>query len=576
MNDSDGTSAPEIWQVLRSCRLWLGTVAVFSGLVNLLYLTGSLYMLQVYDRVLASRSVATLVGLSLIVLAAFVVQGMLDGLRSRMLARIGARFDEIMAPRIYQIVAEAPLLGMRGSEIGAPVRDLDRIRAFLSGMGPTALFDMPFLPIFLAVTFLMHPWLGWLVVAGGVVIVGLTLTIEARSRPPARALAEIGARRSALVETTRRNAEAIAALGMRSTFLERFGNVSERHVAETLRASDVVSSLGAFAKVFRMALQSAALGLGAYLAIKGEISGGAIIAASILTSRALAPVETAVGHWKSFVAARQSYYRLERLLKLVPPIEDKLPLPAPSRELQAEDLVVAPPGSTKPILIGVSLKLESGDAIGVIGRTGSGKSTLARAFANIWRPIRGEVRLDGATLDQWGEQLGEHIGYLPQDIELFDGTVAENISRFSRNARPDAIFAAARAAAAHDFILRLPKGYDTLVGEAGTSLSGGQRQRIALARALYGDPFFVVLDEPNANLDTEGDEALNAAVHSVRERGGIAIVVTHRPSGLAAVNLVAILKDGRLSALGPRDEVMQGMLQPVAGPTFRTVRRGRA
>ncbi|AMJ61157.1 type I secretion system permease/ATPase [Bosea sp. PAMC 26642] len=553
----------EVELALRSCGRWFGGVALFSGLVNLLYLTGSLYMLQVYDRVLTSRSVATLVALSLIALAAFLLQGGLDGLRSRMLARIGARFDEMLAPRAYQVVADLPLKGARGGEVVAPVRDLDQIRSFLSGLGPTALFDMPFMPIFLIVTFLLHPWLGWLTVCGGAVIIGLMLLTERRSQPPAQALADIGARRHGLVEATRRNAEVVAALGMRRTFLDRYTRISERHVAETLRASDVISGLGSIAKVFRLVLQSAALGLGAFLAIRGEISAGSIIAASILTSRALAPIETAVSHWKVFVAARQAYHRLEQSLALVPAPEERLPLPPPVRFVAMEDIVVAPPGHSKPVLLGVSMRLSTGDAVGIIGPTGSGKSTLARAIVGVWPPLKGSVRIDGAALDQWGDQLGAHVGYLPQDVELFDGTVAENIARFTANPSAASIIAAATSAAAHELILTLPKGYDTRIGEGGAALSGGQRQRVGLARALYGDPFLVVLDEPNANLDSEGDEALNVAIRSIRARGGVAIVITHRPSGLAAVNLVAVLKEGRITAFGPRDELLQSFVRPV-------------
>ena len=468
----DGARSPEVRRAFVACRRWFGGVAVFSALVNILYLTGSLYMLQVYDRVLTSRSVPTLVALSAIVLAAFLLQGVLDGLRTRMLARIGARFDELLAPRVYQVVAELPLKGVRGSEVVAPVRDLDQVRGFLSGLGPTALFDMPFMPIFLIVTFLLHPWLGWLTVCGAVVIIGLTLQTERRSQPPARALAEVSGHRHNLVETTRRNAEVVGALGMRPAFLARYSAISERHVAETLKASDVVSGIGAFAKVFRLILQSASLGLGAYLAIKGEISAGVIIAASILTSRALAPIETAVSHWKGFVAARQSYRRLERSLALVPADEQRLPLPAPVRHLVADDLVVGPPGQPKPVLTGVALRLAAGDAIGIIGPTGSGKSTLARALVGVWPSHKGTVRLDGAALDQWGDQLGRHVGYLPQDVELFDGTVAENIARFAPRPDSEAVIAAARAAAAHDLILELPRGYDTRIGEAGAANAG--------------------------------------------------------------------------------------------------------
>ncbi|RDJ25504.1 type I secretion system permease/ATPase [Bosea caraganae] len=555
----------EVWQALRACGPWFGGVAIFSGLVNILYLTGSLYMLQVYDRVLTSRSVATLIALSAIVLAAFLLQGALDGLRSRMLARIGARFDQLLAPRVYQAVAEFPLRGLRGSEATTAIRDLDQIRGFLSGLGPTALFDMPFMPIFLVVSFLLHPWLGWLAVGGALVIVALALLTEQRSRAPAQALAEIGARRAELIETTKRNAEAMAALGMRQAFLERYTAISQRHVSETLRASDVVGGIGAFAKVFRLVLQSAALGLGAYLAIHGEISSGTIIAGSILTARALAPIETAVAHWKGFVAARQGYHRLARSLAQVPPREQRLPLPAPVRELLADTVFVAPPGQARPVVSGAFLRMAAGDAVGIIGPTGSGKSTLARALVGVWPALKGSVRIDGAALDQWGEHLGRHVGYLPQDVELFDGTIAQNIARFDAAPQPGAIIAAASAAAAHELILGLPQGYETPIGEAGAALSGGQRQRIALARALYGDPFIVVLDEPNANLDSEGDEALNAAIRAVRARGGVAVIITHRPSALVAVNLVAILKDGQIAAFGPRDEVLHSLIQPAIG-----------
>ena len=559
----------ELSNAFRACYPWFGIVAVFSAIVNILYLTGSIYMLQVYDRVLSSRSVATLVALSLIVVAAFVLQGLLDSLRGRMLARIGARFDEVMSPRIFHLVATLPLRGSRGAEAQAPVRDLDQIRGFLSGLGPTALFDMPFLPLFLVVTFILHPWLGWLTVGGAAIIVLLTLMAETRSQEPAKALAEIGARRQMFVESTRRNAEAVAALGMREAFLARFRTLGEKHVAQTLRASDVVGSLGAFAKVFRQILQSAAIGLGAYLAIHGEISAGAIIAASILTSRALAPIETAVAHWRSFVAARHSYHRLDRFLTSMPAEPPRLSLPAPHKTVTVEDILVCAPGVERPILLGISLHLKAGDAIGIIGPTGGGKSTLARSLVGVWPVLKGRVRIDGAALDQWGDTLGQHVGYLPQDVEMFDGTVAENIARFAPEPDAEKVIAAARAAGAHDMILAMPKGYDTQIGEGGAALSGGQRQRVALARALYGDPFLVVLDEPNANLDNEGDEALNHAIRSLRERGAVVAVVTHRPSGLAAVNLVAVVRDGRIVSLGPRDEVLATLVQAVPTPVAR-------
>jgi ATP-binding cassette subfamily C protein PrsD len=357
------------------------------------------------------------------------------------------------------------------------------------------------------------------------------------------------------------------------SLMARFRHLSDRHVSATLNASDVISGVGAFAKVFRQILQSASLGLGAYLAIHGEVSAGGIVAASILTSRALAPIETAVANWRGFIVARQSLQRLEKALAANPPAPERQPLPAPQLSLIVEDLVVASPDRTKPILNGISLNLTAGDALGIIGPTGSGKSTLARALVGVCSPVRGAVRIDGATLDQWGQDLGRHVGYLPQDIEMFGGTISDNIARFA--AAPDraAVIAAAKAASAHEMILSLPKGYDMLIGPGGTSLSGGQRQRIALARALYGEPFLIVLDEPNANLDGEGDDALNGAIRGLRERGAIVAVITHRPSGLASANLVAILKEGRIVASGPRDQMLQSMLQPAQSSPMRQTPR---
>jgi ATP-binding cassette subfamily C protein len=519
-------------------------------------------MLQVYDRVLVSRSVPTLVGLSIIAVLAFLLQGFLDGVRGWMLARIGALFDRKVSERVYEATTMLPLKGVKGAELLSPVRDLDQIRSFLSGLGPTALFDLPFMPVFLFVAFMLHPWLGILTLTGALLLVALTLITERRSLAPARAMAEVGAVRHNLVEAMRRNAEALRALGMRQSFSRRFAVMSQKHVEATLQATDVTGKMGAIAKVIRMILQSAALGVGAYLVIKGEMSAGAIIAATIITSRALAPVETAVAHWRGFIAARMAYRKLSDTLALLPPDMPRLPLPAPRRDLVIDEILCTPPGRPHLILNGVSLKLEAGDALGLIGPTGCGKSSLARAIVGVWPTAKGDIRIDGATLDQWGDMLGNHIGYLPQDVELFQGTVAENISRFQPSPDPAMVIAAAEAAGAHQLILELSNGYETMIGETGASLSGGQRQRIALARALYGDPFLVVLDEPNANLDHDGDSALSQAIRNVKERKGIVVIITHRPSGLAAVDKVAVMKDGKIKTMGPRDTVMQSMMQP--------------
>ncbi len=551
--------ASRVGAALAACRGTLATVGVFSAVINLLMLSGSFYMLQVYDRVLTSHSVPTLIGLSALLLCAFALQGFLDAVRVRMLARIGARFDADVAPAAFEAVRRLSVLGWRSEQAGQPVRDLDQIRAFLASLGPTALFDMPWMPLFIAGCFLLHPWLGALALFGGLVILALTALTEMKSRAATRAQLESRAARESVVNASRRNAEAITAMGMAPAFARLWLEANGRHMRDWLAGTDITSAAGAAAKVFRMALQSAVLGLGAYLAIEGEISGGAMIAASIMTSRALAPIEIAVANWKGFVAARQSLARLKRTLDM-PALATSSPLalPPPSRHLAVENLIVAAPGRQAPILKGLSLTLKAGQGLGVIGPSASGKSTLARALVGVWPALKGDVRLDGAALDQWGEEA-RHIGYLPQDVELFDGTVAQNIARFDPDAASQAVVAAARAAGAHELILRLEQGYDTPIGESGAALSAGQRQRIGLARALYGDPFLVVLDEPNSNLDQDGDAALTAAVKGVRGRGGIIVVITHRQAAIAGVDLVAVMADGAIKSHGPKDEVLQAL-----------------
>ncbi len=538
-------------------------VGIFSGVINLLMLSGSFYMLQVYDRVLGSRSVQTLIGLSLLLLAAYVLQGFLDGIRVRLLARMGAHFDEQVSPAAFAAAQKLPLLGFGPEQSMQPIRDLDQVRGFLASLGPTALLDMPWMPLFLAGAFILHPWLGWLVVGGGLVILLLTFQTELESREATKAQLTSSLARQSIAEASRRNAEALTAMGMAPAFQRKWQEINLRHVRDWLAGSDATSGIGAFAKVFRMVLQSAVLGLGAYLAMHNEISGGAMIAASIMASRALAPIEIAVAHWKGFVAARQSLKRLRMILSAPAfSTSERTSLPAPRRGLTADGLVVAAPGKQTPILQGASLTLKAGQGLGIIGPSASGKSTLVRALVGVWRPLKGEVRLDGAALGQWESgDLGQHIGYLPQDIELFEGTVAQNIARFDPDATDGAVVAAAQAAGAHEMILRLDQGYDTAIGEAGASLSGGQRQRIGLARALYGEPFLVVLDEPNSNLDRDGDEALTAAVRDIRARGGVVIVVTHRRAAIAGVDHLAVMADGRIQAFGPKEEVMQKLMK---------------
>ncbi len=545
-------------RALRATRMAWVHVAVFSAVVNILMLTGSIYMMQVYDRVLASGSIATLVGLSLIALLAYALQGWLDHIRLKMLGRIGCAVDAALSPLTLRAAMTAPLQGASPVDAMTPFRDLAALRGFLGSLGPTAFLDMPFMPLFLAVCFLLHPWLGWLAVAGMAIIVLLAVLAERISVKPGLQSLSSNAEQTAMIETGRRNAESISALGMRAHFARRFDAVHNRHVEDTMQVTERSGGIGSMAKMFRFILQSAVLGLGGYLVIRGEVSGGAMIAASIVTARALAPVELAVGHLKAFISAREG---LSRLQVSLPQHEERpmsLALPAPSRSLDVQDIAIVPPGGRHSIVNGVSFSLMAGQALGLIGPSGSGKSSVARALVGVWPTARGVVRLDGAVISQWEpDALGRSIGYLPQDVELFPGTIAENIARFDPQATTETVLAATRQAAAHAMIVGFRDGYETRIGEGGVALSGGQRQRIALARALYGDPFLVVLDEPNASLDAEGDDALAAAIGAVKARGGVVVVITHRPSGLSCVDQVGVIVGGRLQDLGPRDTTLK-------------------
>jgi len=531
-------------------------------MINVLYLTGSLFMLEVYDRVLPSRSVPTLVGLVILAAAMYMVQGVLDLLRGRILGRIGTALDEALNHRVFDTIVRLPLITSTRGDGLQPLRDLDNVRSFLGSMGPGAFFDLPWLPFYLAICFAFHVMIGVAALAGAVILVTVTVLTEYLSRAPARQSTELSARRNDLAAISRRNAEVLTAMGMTGRMARRWGLANENYLAGNQRASDITGGLGAVSKVLRMMLQSAVLAVGAYLVIHQEATAGIIIASSILSARALAPVDLAIAHWKSFVAARQSWNRLNALLGRIPARPVPTMLQGPSRRLSVEGVSIVPPGDQRLIVQDVSFVLEAGAGLGVIGPSGSGKSSLVRALVGVWQPVRGKVRLDGAALDQWSpDELGRYIGYLPQDVELFAGTVAQNICRFDPEATSDAIIAAARQAGVHEMIIKMRAGYDTEIGEQGAALSAGQAQRIALARALYGDPFLIVLDEPNSNLDTEGDEALIRAVRAARERGAIVVVVAHRPIGVEAANLLLVLAEGRVQAFGPKETVLGQVLQ---------------
>jgi len=539
-----------------SARRMVG-IAVFSGVVNVLMLSGSIYMLQVYDRVIPSRNVATLIGLSLMVLTAYLMQGYFDALRSRMLCRVATLFDAGLQEHIHTALATLPLRGAKPMLMQQPLRDLDQIRAFMSSMGPTAFLDMPWIPIFLIALFLFHPLIGFTALGGTVAIIAMTLLSERLSRGAAKAAMDLSAQRQVLADATQRNAEVIRALGMLDRFTARWSRANERYLQENIRASDVSANLGSGAKVLRYVLQSGMLGLGAYLVVVDKASGGVMIASSIMMGRALAPVEVALGTWKQLIAARQGVKRLREICKATaPPAAPPVELPRPSRELSVQNLSVAAPGMDRPIVTNVSFALSAGMGLALLGASASGKTSLSKALVGIWPVLSGVVRLDGGALDQWRNgDLGRYIGYLPQDVALFDGTVAENICRFDEAAASEAILKAARIAGVHDMILRLPEGYATRIGAAGMSLSAGQRQRIGLARAVFGDPFLVVLDEPNANLDTEGEQALTRAIQVLRANKSIVIVISHRPSALTALDMALVLYDGKAIAFGRCDEV---------------------
>src|SRR4051812_20511917 len=566
MAAASGVRRSELSDALRGCRSAFLGVGVMSCIINLLYLTGSIFMLEVYDRVLPSRSVPTLIGLVILASGLYAAQGALDLIRSRILGRIGTALDESLNARVFDTIVRLPLV-VGGGEGLQPLRDLDNVRAFLGSQGPSAFFDLPWLPLYLAICFAFHVLIGVTALTGALILVSLTLVTEYMTREPAKAALGLASRRSDLAAASRRNAEVLVAMGMAGRLTQRWNEVNEKYLSGHQRASDVAGGLGAIAKVMRMLLQSAVLAVGAYLVIHQEATGGIIIAGSILSARALAPVDLAIAHWKSFVAARQSWARLNKLLQQIPAPAAQTLLQNATKRLSVEGVTIVPPGDQRVIVSDVTFAAEAGTGIGVIGPSGSGKSSLIRALVGVWTPARGKVRLDGAALDQWSSDvLGRNVGYLPQDVELFAGSIAQNISRFDPDAKSDAIIAAAKEAGVHEMIIKMREGYDTPIGEQGAALSAGQAQRVGLARALYGNPFLIVLDEPDSHLDTEGDEALTRAVRRARERGAIVVVVAHRPIGIEAVDQLLVLKDGRMQAFGPKETVLGQVLQRVAPP----------
>ncbi|HLA01529.1 MAG TPA: type I secretion system permease/ATPase [Aestuariivirga sp.] len=566
MQPAQKQTRSEIAMVLLASRAAFASTALFSCLVNILMLTGPLFMLQVYDRVLTSGSVPTLVALIAIVVALYAYYGFLEYLRARILVRIGRRVEERLRDRVFDSMAEHALRRTQGIG-GQPVNDLATIRQFLSGQGPFAFLDMPWVPVYLLVIFLMHWVLGVASVIAAIVILVLALWSEKATRGPLAEANSAMVKSSIMTDESRRNSEALHSLGMRGAIRKKWAEMQQVALDHQTIANDVGGSLSAASRVLRLMVQSGILALGAYLALQHEISAGAMIAASIIMGRALAPVEQAVASWQQFLGFREAIERLGNILASVPAVANRMKLPQPNGKLEVENLVVQLPGAEKPILQGISFTVEPGKGIGVIGPTGAGKSTLARALVGVTPIARGAVRLDGATHDQRDlDEAGKLIGYLPQDIQLFDGTAAQNIARFDVTADPAKIVEAAQLANVHDLIMRLPKGYDTPLGENGARLSAGQRQRVALARCLFGDPVLFVLDEPNSNLDAEGEAALDRAIRVSMERGAAIVVIAHRPSALASIQQILVLSEGRTVALGPRDDILRKVLnRPAAG-----------
>lgn len=536
-------------------------VAIFSFFVNLLMLTGPLYMLQVYDRVLGSRSEATLIALSLLVAFLYGMMGLLDFARGRIMGRVGARFQSRLDRRVFEAV-------MRRSAISADeksatgLRDLESVQRLMTSPVLMSVFDIPWTPFFILGILIFHPWLGYLAIVGGTLLIFIAVLNQITTRNPVGKSNMATFKSEAMADQIRTEAEMIRSLGMTGAAFNRWQVARTESLQSLLKSADLAGGFNTSTKTFRLFLQSAMLGLGAYLVLQGELTPGAMIAGSILMGRALAPIESAIGQWSLVQRAVKGWDSLSELLGEVPPEPERTPLPTPKAKLEAQSVTVIPPGEQQAALRAVNFTIQPGQAVGVIGPSGAGKSTLARAITGVWRPAGGKMRLDGASLDNYEpDVLGQHIGYLPQRVQLFDGTIAENIARLSQNPDPQKIVEAAQKAAAHDMILKLPDGYDTRVSAAGGRLSGGQIQRIGLARAMYGNPVILVLDEPNSNLDNEGSMALNKAIRHMKDEQKSVLIMAHRPAAIQECDTLLVLDGGVRTAFGPKDEVLKSMVQ---------------
>lgn len=560
------TTKNELEQTLRACKQYFIFAGIFSAAVNTLTLTPIIYMLTVYDRVVASGSLSTLAMLTLLMVGLLLAVGGFEWVRSMILISASNRLESMLRKRVSDATFKRALLSGGMNTSAQPVTDLTALRQFLTGNGLFAFFDAPWFPVYIGVMFMFHPWFGVAGILSGIMMVIFAYTTETSTKALLNE-ANTGANTVAnQFQGSLRNAEVVAAMGMSEDIRRRQDQLYSEVLDRQTEASKKAGLLTGISKSFRMIVQSLLLGLGAYLALNQQISPGMMIAGSLLLGRALAPIDMLVSTWKGFTLARSQYARLNELLEKIPAEPDTMSLPAPDGQLSVEQVSVVPPGSKSIVVRGVSFSLEAGESLGIVGPSASGKSTLARALLGIWRTYGGEVRLDGANIAKWDrKELGPYIGYLPQDIELFDGSIADNISRF-RDAGAEDIVEAAKLAGVHDMILRLPEGYDTIIGGAGGMLSGGQRQRIGLARAVFAKPKFMVLDEPNSNLDDRGEKELVEALRRIKAKGCTIVVITHRTMVLQCVDKILVMKEGAAVSFGPKDQVLASLMAPAAVP----------
>ncbi len=566
MASKDTSEYQELRNALKDCKQYFLSAGLFSAAVNILMLTPIIYMLSVYDRVVSSGSLSTLAMLTILMVGLLLALGGFEWVRSLILVSASNRLETNLRKRVSDATFKRSLMSGGMIANAQPVADLTSLRQFLTGSGLFAFFDAPWYPIYVGVMFMFHPWFGVAGIVGGIVMVCLAYAQDAATNSKLKKANEEMNRAAAHFQSSIRNAEVVAAMGMADDIRARQERLENQVLNLQTQASQKAGMLSAMTKSLRIIMQSLTLGLGAYLALNQEISPGMMIAGSLLLGRALAPIDMLVSNWKGFTVARAQYNRLGELLDAIPGNQNQMSLPEPAGELSAEQVTVVPPGSKSIVVKGVTFRLSPGEAVGIVGPSASGKSTLARALLGIWPTYSGKVRLDGADIAAWDRtELGPHIGYLPQDIELFDGSIADNICRF-RDPDSDKIVEAAKLAGVHDMILRLPNGYDTVIGGAGGMLSGGQRQRIGLARAVFDNPKFLVLDEPNSNLDDQGEKELVDALRRIKSQGCTIVVITHRTMLLQCVDKILVMKEGAAVNFGPKDQVLASLMTPAAIP----------